>query len=175
MKNLFILHKKVSAGFSLVEVVVAVGVFAIAIVSVIGIIAGVGRSVEEVSGADKAARLIGVIQSRLQDTGFARVEKAIDDGTIFFASEDGSIVGPDTGPGNVWTAGNFSNALKYFELTLIRNTSLSPVQSGGGPDVSSGFLAFNIRLRWPAYLPNGTRVTDDSQKEVLIVPAAITR
>jgi uncharacterized protein (TIGR02598 family) len=178
--------------FSLVEVVVAVGVFAIAIVSVIGIIAGIGRSVSEVSDADKAARLVGVIQARLQASPFSVIAGSLKaastvssegasydpstDTRVFFASEDGAIVAPyaDTatwGQNGTLTTPAARDALKYFELTLIRNETLSPA----GNDNTAGFLAFNIRVRWPAYLPNGVRVTDHTQKEVLIIPAAITR
>lgn len=179
--------------FSLVEVVVAVGVFAIAIVSVIGILAGVGKSVGEVNDADKAARLIGVIQARLQASPFTAIAGSLKtaaqvaaegasydptaDNAVFFASEDGAIVAPynNAAWGEASGGGNTSdaaNALKYFELTLIRNETLSPPGAG---DTSAGFLAFNIRVRWPAFLANGTRVTDHTQKEVLIIPAAITR
>lgn len=184
--------------FSLVEVVVAVGVFAIAIVSVIGILAGVGRSVGEVGDADKAARLIGVIQARLQAAPFSEISGSLLNASdvtvnfpvynpsadpvvtatqrVFFASEDGAIVAP-YGATAVWGQnGQLTNkrdrdALKYFELTLIRNQTLSHSDN----DDVAGFLAFNIRVRWPAFLPNGEPVTDNTQKEVLIVPAAITR
>lgn len=173
MKSLAFTSARVRNAFSLVEVVVAVGVFAIAIVSVIGILAGVGKSVTEVSDADKAARLIGVVQARLQSAGFDNVRGALG-GTSFYASEDGSIVAQASDLAWEKAAGADQakqNALKYFELSLIRNASLSP----SGNDDSAGFLAFNIRMRWPAYLPDGTQVTDDTQKEVLIIPAAITR
>lgn len=166
MKPFSLISARARHAFSLVEVVVAVGVFAIAIVSVIGILAGVGKSVGEVNDADKAARLIGVVQARLQDAGFANVKDAIDDGTSFFASEDGAIVG--LADDSAWGG---SDALKYFELNLIRNETLSDSDN----DDSAGFIAFNIRVSWPAYLPNEQEVTDDTQKEVLIVPAAITR
>lgn len=192
MKLFTVNSKPMRKAFSLVEVVVAVGVFAIAIVSVIGIMAGVGRSVTEVSDADKAARLVGVIQARLQSSPFTSIAGSLKlpttvsseattynpaaDPLVFFASEDGAIVAPYTAT-DVWGQnGTLTNvadrdALKYFELTLIRNETLSPP----GNDASAGFLAFNIRVRWPAFLPNGTRVADHTQKEVLIIPAAITR
>lgn len=193
MKQSSFFPVRMRKAFSLVEVVVAVGVFAIAIVSVIGILAGVGKSVTEVSDADKAARLIGVVQSRLQASPFNAIAGSLKtasevagesatynptgDSDVFFASEDGAIVAPydNSAWGKASGGANTSdaaNALKYFELTLIRNETLSP---SGPSDTSAGFLAFNIRVRWPAFLSNGTQVTDHTQKEVLIIPAAITR
>jgi len=196
MKYKFFNSVTARTAFSLVEVVVAVGVFAIAIVSVIGILAGVGRSVTEVADADKAARLIGVVQARLQAIPFSAIALSLKtasnvsgeaagydptaDPFVFFASEDGAIVAPyNPSPANPWGSVTGStddttgpaNALKHFELTLIRNDALSPSAS----DTTAGFLAFNIRVRWPAHLPNGVRVSDHTQKEVLIIPAAITR
>lgn len=183
--------------FSLVEVVVAVGVFAIAIVSVIGILAGVGRSVSDVGDADKAARLVGVIQARLQAVAFDDIrqnlvdaddvsvdfptydpsaETVVSNTRVFFASEDGSIVAPYAAT-TVWgqngaiTDKRERDGLKYFELTLIRNETLSDPAN----DSTAGFLAFNIRVRWPAFLPNGQPLTDQTQKNTLIIPAAVTR
>jgi hypothetical protein len=154
--------------------------------------------VGEVSDADKAARLVGVVQARLQETPFTTIAASLMDGSevttafppydrdadpvvpntarVFFASEDGAIVAP-YGAITVWgqngtlTAKKDRDALKYFELTLVRNEALSDSDN----DDSAGFLAFNIRVRWPAFLPNGEPVTDNTQKEVLIIPAAITR
>lgn len=178
--------------FSLVEVVVAVGIFAIAILSVIGVLTGVGRSVGEVVDTDKASRLVGVVQARLQASSFSTIVASLKtdatvageatgydpsaDTRVFFANEDGSIVAPYNAT-SAWEQNDPTptiterDALKFFELTLIRNPNLSPANNDG----SAGFLAFTIRIRWPAFLPNGTRVTDHTQKEVLMIPAVITR
>lgn len=190
-------HRQRNA-FSLVEVVIAVGVFAISIAAIIGILAAVGKGVSDVQDSEKAARLVTVVQARLQTVAFADIAAALkteanlqaddsnanynpsNDARIFFASEDGSIVAPYTHPSgeadiaNPWTLGRSGtnaqerDALKFFELALVRNGTLSPNNDGG-------FLAFTIRVRWPAYLGDGTRVSDNAQKNVLLVPAAVTR
>ncbi len=206
MKNILFFPGKKYGAFSLIEVVVAVGVFAIASVSVVGILASVGRSVAEVEDADKAARLIGVIQARLQATPFSTISDNLLDASavtvdfpvynrnvnanpivaasqrVLFASEDGAIVAPYASTA-VWRQNSppvspqadkrARDGLKYFELTLIRNETLN--DSDSPDDANAAFLAFNIRVRWPAFLPNGQAVTDNTQKEVLIVPAVITR
>lgn len=180
-------------GFSLIEVVVAVGIFAIAIVGVIGLLSPVNQSVSEVREADDASRLIGVIQAKLQNLSFDSIKAALQDSDpdagsslydptvdtrALFASRDGSIVGtyaatsPDIwGANGTRTTKEEKDALKFFELVLIRNATLSPTTN----DATAGYLAFNIRLRWPAFTAEGKAMTDRTQQSVLIVPAAITR
>ncbi len=169
-------------GFSLVEVVVAVGIFALAIVGVIGLLAPTARNIADVADSDAATRVTSAIQAALQQsvsssgTGFTALGNTLQVPAAnasptynFYATRDGRVVGQDA----AFTAAALTNADKFFEFALLRNTALSGSNSSG--DASAGFLAFSISLRWPAYLPNGTQVTDDSQKNVMIVSAAITR
>ncbi|MFA6961876.1 MAG: type II secretion system protein [Opitutaceae bacterium] len=164
------------AGFSLVEVVVAIGIFALAIVGVIGLLSPTTKNVADVADSDSATRAISAIQAALQEsvssssTGFtdlAGVLQTPSSGALptynFYSARDGHLVGK---------AGDFtSDADKFFEFALLRNTTLS----NSGNDGTAGYLAFTISLRWPAYLANGTQVTDVSQKSTMIVSAAVTR
>jgi uncharacterized protein (TIGR02598 family) len=158
--------KAFRAAFSLVEVVVAVGIFALAIVGVIGLLAPTSKNIADVSDSDSASRVITAIQSQLQAAGFFNVRTALA-GTTYYASKDGSKV---DAAGSLWT----SNQEKFFEFTMVRNETLSPASA----DDSAGFLAFTIVLKWPAFAPTsdglGVAVID-SQKSVMVVPAAITR
>ena len=157
-------------GFSLVEVVVAVGIFALAIVGVIGLLVPTSKNITDVADSDSASRVIGAIQSGLQKSGFTNIKNDL--GKVFYATKDGSKVGAIDRPG-YWT----SNQEKYFKFTLVRNETLSP-SSPPTADDAAGFLAFTIVLRWPAFAPTadglGTAVAEN-QQSVMIVPAAITR
>lgn len=161
-----------SSGFSLVEVVVAVGIFAVAIVGVIGLLAPTTQSISNVSDSDSASRVITAIQSGLQQGGYNTVKNALNAGsaTKFYATKSGDKVGDAA----VFSAASLKDQDKFFEFTLQRNTTLSPV----GNDDTAGFLAFTIVLKWPAFAPtangDGAAVVD-SQKSVMVVPAAITR
>ena len=161
--------------FSLVEVVVAVGIFALAIVGVIGLLAPTSKSIADVSDSDSASRVIAVVQSQLQTAGFSTVKSNLG-GTTFYASKDGSKVG--LAGATIWTS---DQAEKFFEFTLVRNGDTPNVGDGLSPaanDATAGFLAFTIVLKWPAYAPNaagtGTPV-NNTQKSVMVVPAAVTR
>lgn len=199
-------------GFSLVEVVVAVGIFALAIVGVIGLLSPTTKAVGDVSDSDAATRVVSIVQSELQalastsagwnsfTTGSNAIlrlssEVAAYDNNppsdyssvpyVLFASKDGGIVGAYSS--TKWDGGTTleKDGRKFFEIILIRNwspgdsTADPPIAASGlsnpANDTTAGYLAYTIRLRWPAFLPNGVRVTDNSQKNVLIVPAAVTR
>lgn len=167
--------------FSLVEVVVAVGVFAIAIVAVIGLVAALTRNVAEVTDTDDASRLVTNLQSKLQEVPFATLRAYMGDVTAksaanrIYANRDGSRVGLGNATA-VWDPdGSLStaeeNAQKYFLVELLSNDDLSLP----GNDNTAGFLAFTVRLIYPAYLGNGDVVTDSSQQSSMLVPVAITR
>lgn len=164
------INKRVK-GFSLIEVVVAVGIFAIAIVSVIGLLGPINKSVAEVRDFDDASRVVSAIQSKLQTAGFTAVKTIMDGGTKVYASRDGNQVATASG----WIG---SNADKFFVVTLVRNEDLSKATN----DDSAGYLAFTIKLRWPAFYTDGITYTEiqdgtnqAAQQSVMIVPAAITR
>lgn len=164
--------------FSLVEVVVAVGVFAIAVVSVIGMLVPINQSISDVKDGDDASRISQVIQSQLQRAPFASVQGFIDLGTPLYANKTGTIVAIDTDP--KWdTDGDASisadeRAAKFFRINLELNAALSP-NGNNAATYTGGFLAFTIVLRWPGYTGEGKLFDQPDQQSVLVIPAAVTR
>lgn len=140
-------------GFSLLEVVVAVGIFAIGMLAVVGLFTPVARSVSASSDLESAARVADALRTKLQAmpipsviallknsseaghelaTGDARPDyNPVADTKILFANRDGSIIagysdpiwGPRTGTVN-------PDRDKYYEIALIRNETLSPRTAG---------------------------------------------
>jgi len=157
--------KRKVSGFSLIEVVVAVGIFALAIVGVMGLLGPTSKNIADVADSDAASRVITAIQTQLQTAGYTSVSGNL--AKTFYASKSGDIVGASDSP--VWSQTGIGNKDKFFEFTLVRS-DLSPV----GNDTTAGFLAFTIVLKWPAFAGNGVAM-DNSQKSVMVVPAAITR
>ncbi|MBW8781618.1 MAG: prepilin-type N-terminal cleavage/methylation domain-containing protein [Verrucomicrobia bacterium] len=206
--------------FSLIEVVIAVGIFAVSIVAVIGLMAPSNKSVSEVRDADDTTRVVNAVQAELQrlaenqrfttvgttvgigssaagssnNDGFIRPSAPTDptDGSSWigvstnknftlYASRDGTRIGvyADTAAWKTAASAN-DDSLKYFEIVLIRTAAVQNAvnlsqNSSSDPDVNAGFLAFVMRIRWPAYMPDGTEFAQHSQKSVLIVPAAVHR
>jgi len=163
-------HIKRKSGFSLVEVVVSVGIFAVAIVGIIGLFAPTTKYVAAVGDSDGSTRAVAAIQSALKESGFTAVKSSFAKGYIYYVNKNGTVVDKINADGSLNQVVT-SDADRFFEFSLTRNTDLSKVAD----DDAAGFLAFTINLRWPAYLPNGVQVTDNSQKSSLIVPAAVTR
>ena len=176
-------HSGARAGFSLVEVVVAVGIFAIAVIAVIGLLGPINQSVAGVRETDDASRVVGVLQAELQRAGIPTVIGFIGSTNKVYASRSGNKLGIASNA--VWTTDvedingngtvdNFErDAQKFFEVKITRNTTLSP----SGNDNTAGYFAFNIELRWPAFTGDGVELTGDAleQQSILVVPAAITR
>lgn len=173
--------KKLRA-FSLVEVVVAVGVFAAVAVVVVGMLGPLSRSVTDVGEVDDASRLAATLQEGLQTearrVGWTNFAGYLNGATTLYANREGTRVGP----GNVATIWDVDNsggvtatddAYKFFSITLNRDTTLSPAANDG----TAGYMAFSIRLAWPAYRPDGTQVQNDglSQQSILLLPAAVVR
>lgn len=210
MRNLITLHKR--AAFSLVEVVVAVGIFALAIVGVIGLLSPTNKAIADVADSDNATRVVNAVQQGLQQlassgrfttvgsvvgVGSSAINQSTSDGLIWttaptdpadgtalptsttkltlYASRDGSKIGL-LGDTAVWgSAAATDHTQKYFEIILIRNTALSKNDAASTADTASGYLAYTMRIRWPAYTPDGNEFKIHTQKSVLIVPGAITR
>lgn len=159
--------KSKQAAFSLVEVVVATGIFALAVVSVLGVMSATSKSISETKEADSAFRLIGRLTSALQheysQNGYSNFKNAITSGRILYANKDASKVGlnnsqirnVDGNLDDMWK--NFGE--KYFRIDFIPNNQF-PLTPDTVAD-ARGFISFFVRVAYPAYLPNDTKIYGD--------------
>jgi type II secretory pathway pseudopilin PulG len=165
--------------FSLVEVVVALGVFAAGIISVLGLFGSLANSARANREAEVAAGIADALSSRLRTLPFETVVASLrtaaqPDGDaaasrdLFYASLAGDRIGLDDDP--VW---NGSDRDKFFEITLIRSAELSPPER----DADAAWIAFNARVRWPAFRPpaSGAAVRGTGRMQVLLLPGSVRR
>ena len=171
--------RRPARGFSLIEVVVALGVFSVAIVVVVGLLKPTVASVQNVVDSQAADRLADSVLAKVRAYGFtaltlgdestnnqpllitsaANLDTSISvtDPRLIFADRTGDVVGLATGPDSgLWqnlstTAPNDS---MYFEIMLVRNSTFSP--PGASLDALAGGVAFTVHISWPAYLPGST-------------------
>lgn len=164
------------AGFSLIEVIAAVVIFAIGMVAVLGLFAPVTKSVASVADADAAARVADAVRARLQALPFDRALNLIqevaevrkkdadgaynpNDGTkypaVIFGKLSGDVGIYDAAEGRkAWMDSSVPTPLvvrdadKFFEIDLIRNETLSPKEV----DATAAMVAFTMRVRWPAFM-----------------------
>jgi type II secretory pathway pseudopilin PulG len=205
----------------LLEVVVAVGVFAIGIVAILALFAPAAKSVSANAEAEAAAAVAQALAADLQRrvvradaAPFAAVTALLKKSTaaggheltndnaradydiardpqLLFANRDGTKIGTfaDT---TVWGTPN-SNREKFFEISLIRNETLSPPADPAAdppvnPDATAAFIAYTARIRWPAFValsgagaqqvganPAGAVRFDHSSKLSLFVTGAVKR
>lgn len=164
--------------FTLLEVVIAISVFAIGMIAVVGLLAPVARSVTSSSDAAAAARAADAVREKLRSMTIANVAPLLKNSTgargheltdldarpdydltkdaqLLFASRDGSKIGTYSDP--VWidpTTKRASDRDKFFEIALIRNETLSPKSSATA--ATDFVLAYVARIRWPAFVADAT-------------------
>lgn len=201
-------------GFSLIEVVAAVAIFAIGMVAVLAMFAPVSKSVASVAEAEAAGRVADAVRARLQALPFERAlalvqepaavrQKNADpnynpnDGAkypaVIFAKLNGEVGLYDAAEGrkawydaSVPAPQRVEDADKFFEVDLVRNDTLSPPAG----DSTAALVAFNIRVRWPAFVraasgapvqvganPGGGGAVpfDHGRKQVLFFTGSIAR
>lgn len=212
------------SAFSLLEVVIAIGIFAVGMVGVIGLFASTTKSVSNLTDAEAAANVADVLRDELthrvrRDQSFTAVAALLKkktasnsheltdadrnpnaassdprrDPQLLFASRDGTKIGAykDTATWGV------SDVDKFFEIALIRNETLSPAADATAtpptdPDATAPMLAYTARIRWPAFVPDGTPTNpqralpfgfnatgaiqfDHGQQQVMHIAGSVTR
>jgi len=162
----------------LIEVVAAVGIFAIGMIAVLGLFTPVAKSVGGVADADASAKVADLLRTKLQALGSdgltPLLKKAVAGGheltvtdaksdyditkdpQLLFASRDGTKVGLYSDP--IWNdpvTRRPSDLEKFFEIALIRNETLSPA-AGDAATPPPIVYAYTARLRWPAFVADAT-------------------
>jgi prepilin-type N-terminal cleavage/methylation domain-containing protein len=137
-------------GFTLLEVVVAVGVFAFGIVVVIGMFAPLARSVGQAAEAETAAGVAELLKAEL--TQRVRSAGSFQPVLELLTAEDGTRDGTQShshrlfanrGATKLWQG---LDAEKFFEITVTRNAALSPSER----DDQAIVFAYTARISWPA-------------------------
>lgn len=164
--------------FSLLEVVAAIGVFAVGMIAVLGLFTPTAKSVGEIADADASSKVASAVRTKLQSLGPAALVPLLKnakasghelteadarpdydltkDPQLLFVSRDGTKVGLYNDP--IWidpVTRQPSDLEKFFEVALIRNDALSPVAADAA--VPPPLLyAYTARVRWPAFVPDST-------------------
>ncbi|MBP8963503.1 MAG: hypothetical protein KBG39_11215 [Opitutaceae bacterium] len=183
---------KTARAFSLVEVVVAIGVLAVGVTLVLALTAPLSRSVALSGDSETALRVVSRSLAHLRAQPFQDVRALAKteaeyraqlgaehagtydpllDARVWFASADG---------GELFQAESGVQD-KYFEVQLVRNEALSPPEL----DEHAAVIAFTIRVRWPTQVSAGGIAVrpgvsadgycDHTQKETLFVAACVAR
>lgn len=152
-------------GFSLIEVVIATGIFALAIVAVIGLMGPMTKRAEDVIDSEVAARLSASIQSELERIGFTTgVSLTEGAGALeLVANDTGTLVrlvsgsAPADRPPNDAELPGIPNRDRYFRILLSRQTGTLAYDPA-----TSGALALRADVEWPYWIPEGPATPNPS-------------
>ncbi len=147
----------------------AVGVAAVAVVSVVALYRPVLHAVTELDEEGRAGQVLRQVEAQARDLGPAATGTRIADGEVQFADRAGLIVAPADDA--VWLATGATpaerDAAKQFEVRLHRHAVLS--------SASPGPLVVIAEVRWPAFRPDGARVTDPSRQRTRVAVFSVNR
>jgi prepilin-type N-terminal cleavage/methylation domain-containing protein len=164
-------------GFSLVEVVIAVGIFAVVIVGVLAVLTPTIKSVGAVADESSAQRVIENLESAIARVPFETLEDyaqlpgSTASPLVFVASRDGSRIlllsHANLGENNPSAPANRALNLEEPGLAQRDRFFRIVVSKLGSPGVNpnlrhtpdNGFLALQLRLEWPYRLATGPRTT----------------
>lgn len=162
---------QVRHGLSLVEVLVAVGICAVAVVAVVTLFGPAVRATREVGDRRAAVRLAERIDAELRRAGFAAVAAATEGGTPLrlVARADGSRIArledadndPTTG-----TPAGIPAAERYFDITVTRALR---------PPSDATCMVLEVRVRWPLALPPDGAPVPEAQRSEYRFHTAINR
>lgn len=178
-----------SEGFSLVEVVLAIGVFALTIVAVIGLLGPIAQQVRDLQDTKVANSLPAPIREELNRIGFQYFVTVNDDSTslnsgnfptALVATMDGSrVIGYDG------TFDNLGNVIprdgvsptgidedeQYFAIEISPGTGNLAYNSG------DAHVAFLVKISWPYKLRTGVddnpEVVAEEDRQTFEYPTAI--
>jgi len=177
-------------GFSLIEVIAAIALFALGVTTLIGLLTASVASTGATSDASAAANLGDLIRIELQ-TRVARARslepvnllfRAPDsppgdprtDSQLLFASRDGITIGAYADP--IWDDGLVE---RHFVIELVRLDPGGAANPGSEFAFTANYLAV---IRWPAFVPEVDSTQPErikpalrSQQEAVLLTGVITR
>jgi prepilin-type N-terminal cleavage/methylation domain-containing protein len=150
---------KLRQGFSLIEVVIAIGVIAVALTALLGLMAGMSKSMAESAEREGAERVIVGGIAELERLGAANALAKINaDGAlatgerVFYESRDARQAG--------WgTAVSITD--RFYAFAAYRIENVSPASADG----TGRGVALVVRVEWPA---NSTNRSSVQQTHVLL-------
>ncbi len=157
--------------FSLVEVVVAIGVAAVSVVSVIALYRPIVEAVGEVRGLDETERAVRALEAAWNARDHAGRQAWLDAPVHLFASRDGRVVAPQGDA--AWDAFGATpaarDAARYYEAVFVRDDTLSPAAA------NPAAVHVVLHVAWPAYTPVGVRVTEPAVQQHRFVSLVLRR
>lgn len=153
-----------SGAFSLIEVVLAIGVFSLTILAVIGMLGSTSQATSEVVGTTTASLVADGVKAELEKMGHVNVEAATGGSgakgavgntiTLVATRDGGEVVLVPAGTSVDDTSLAIPVRDRFFQITLER--LVGPM----GYQPNNSHLAVSMVLVWPCILPTGPAPND---------------
>lgn len=154
-----------AGAFSLVEVVVAVGVFVGAVVVALGLLTATASSARSTLETNTAVRVAQSAQALVRQWTWKQAMDGLDtNAPAIFATRDGNTLSL------VAVEAVAADAAPFYQVELSRNGDFSPAAN----DETAGYLALRLRVSWPARTRDGQLLPMD-QRDVLTFNVAVRR
>lgn len=183
MNQEFLVKRARAAGaFSLIEVVIAIGIFGSSILAIIGLLGSISRSTAEVMDAGVAARIADAVRAELRQLavveGLDEIARrtTIDNPLELFATKHGDRVLSENNVGNPQS----SNPPEIAARDRFFRIEVTQLEDSLAYDDDAAFIALSVRVYWPHYIPTGPgeedyREVDSHRQNVSIFNTAILR
>jgi type II secretory pathway pseudopilin PulG len=159
----FSAHRAKARAFSLVEVVIAVGIFAVAVISIVGLILPNTKRIADQLDAQVAQRLSDNIRFELERYGFKNITSSLNaanDRVFLVATNDGSrvlITGED--PYAAWSetySSTYDPDSSSYTTVASRQAAENALETAPPPGANPAGLPFRARyflveVGWPIY------------------------
>ena len=156
------------SAFSLIEVILALGILSVALLIVFGILTPFMDRTGQVVEDSQVNRIIDRISAEIEQLSFQELINVLNQETELFASRQGDGIFLATDP-DLDT--HLPEAERHFSITLTRNVDLSPVSR----DSSAGYLCFQIKVERLLHASDGAILQNQLDGTQAIFNTAVLR
>ncbi len=159
---------KNKSAFTLVEVVLAMGIMAVALLMAFGIITPLLAQTTNTTEANQSNRISDLIVAEVNQLKYDELIEVVSKKTKLFVSKDASIVALASDPKLDILLPEVN---RHYEIQLSRNEPLSPAST----DNTAGYFVYQITLTRIHRQPNGSRISSGFNETITIINAAASR
>jgi len=160
--------RRTRAAFSLVEVVIALGIFGVAILGILALLTPTMGSSRSTLNHDQASQVSEAVSSQIQQLSWTTLQNILSAEVPLYASRDGTRLVSSLSP---QLDLELAPRDRFFEITLERSEDWSPASR----DHQSAYLALQVRIEWLAFRPDGLENTAEGSRTLAVFNTAVLR
>lgn len=157
-----------ASAFSLIEVLLSLGILAVALLIIFGILTPFIERSGDVVESGNLHRIANRISAEMESLNFEALIRVLDQNTVLYSSRDGDRLMLATDPE---LESQLPETTRYYVIRLTRNETLSPVSRDG----SAGYLCFQIHIERLLYTPEGAPIPNPLNPTQAVFNSALVR